>query len=102
MTDKQSEQDFHSENNAWNILRKLQQHSRANIPAMMAQRAMSTFTLQPEPLPDEASSTVFVSVFPQDPFIGKPEVRRMLAREIQPGLINSRVQVQDSRGIVAE
>jgi hypothetical protein len=104
MTDKPNEQDFHGNNinNAWNILRKLQQHSRANIPAMMAQRSMSTFTLQQEPLPDEASSTVFVSVFPQDPFVGQPEVRRMLAREVLPGLINSRVQVQDSRGILAE
>jgi hypothetical protein len=104
MADKSQKQDFHDvgNNHAWNILRKLQQHSRANIPAMMAQRSMSTFTLQEEPLPDEASSTVFVSVYPQNPFTGEPEVRRMLAWEIQPGLINSRVQVQDSRGIVVE
>ncbi|MDQ7027324.1 MAG: hypothetical protein Q9P44_17400, partial [Anaerolineae bacterium] len=104
MADKSKKEDFHSagKNNAWHILRKLQQHSRANIPAMMAQRSMSTFTLQQEPYPDEASSTVFVTVYPQNPFVGEPEIRRMLAREIQSGLINSRVQVQDSRGIVVE
>ena len=63
---------------------------------------MSTFTLQPEPAPDVASSTVFVTVYPQNPFVGEPEIRRMLAKEIQPGLTNSRVQVQDSAGVVAE
>ena len=102
--DESKQQDFHADdkNHAWNILRKLQHHSRANIPAMMAARSMSTFTLQQEPLPDEANSTVFVAVYPQDPFVSKPEVRRMLATEIRPSLINSRVQVQDSRSIVVE
>jgi len=80
---------------AYNRLRRLQTHSRANIPAMMAQRAGSTFTLHEEPLPIEANEQVLVVVYPQDPFVGEPEVRTMNASDIQPGLINSRVRVAD-------
>ena len=77
-------------------LRRLQEHSRSNIPAMMAHRSMSSFTLQEEPLPVEASDHVLVVVYPQDPFIGEPEVRTMSVLDIRNGLTNSRVRVQDS------
>ncbi|MEO1163058.1 MAG: hypothetical protein AAFV98_04680 [Chloroflexota bacterium] len=97
------EDSFHGERNmsSYNVLRKLQQHSRSNIPAIIAQRAMSSFSLQQEPPPDEARSTVFVVVYPQNPFVGQPEVREMLARDIQTGLVNARVQINDSRGVLA-
>ncbi|MGJ3238474.1 MAG: hypothetical protein ACFE0Q_07190 [Anaerolineae bacterium] len=101
MSDKQRR--FHGETtmNTYNVLRKLQQQNRANIPAMMAQRAVSSFSLQQEPPPEEALDTVFVVVYPQNPFVGEPEVRRMRSKDIQSGLINSRVQVKDSRGVLA-
>ncbi|GAB5490621.1 MAG: hypothetical protein Phog2KO_08360 [Phototrophicaceae bacterium] len=97
------EQNFHGEKNqnAYNVLRKLQEHVRSNIPAIVAQRAMSSFSLQQEPAPEEANDVVFVVVYPQNPFVGEPEVRRMNAKDIQGGLINSRVQIQDSRGVLA-
>ncbi len=81
-----------------NRLRRLQEHSRSDIPAMMAHRSMSTFTLQQEPMPEEAFDHILVVVYPQDPFVGEPEVRTMSVRDIQSGLINSRVKIQDSAG----
>lgn len=83
-------------------LRRLQEHSRSDIPAMMAHRAMSSFTLQEELAPEEARDEVLVVVYPQDPFISDPEVRTMSARDIHPGLRNSRVRVQDNRSPLAE
>jgi len=96
-------QDFHGHNklNAYNVLRKLQQNIRSNMPAVISGRAMSSFSLQEEPLPEEAMDTVFVVVYPQNPFVGEPEVRRMRSKDIQPGLVNARVQMQDSRGVLA-
>lgn len=79
-------------------LRRLQEHSRSNIPAMMAHRSMSTFTLQPDPMPAEAFDMVLIIVYPQDPFVGEPEVRTMSVKDIKSGLVNSRVKMQDSRG----
>ncbi|MEQ8671693.1 MAG: hypothetical protein RLP44_25825 [Aggregatilineales bacterium] len=79
-------------------LRRLQEHSRSNIPAMMAHRSMSTFTLQPDPMPHEAFDLALIIVYPQDPFVGEPEVRTMSLKDIKSGLLNSRVKVQDGRG----
>jgi hypothetical protein len=87
--------------NAFNVLRKLQNNIRSNIPAMIAQRAMSSFSLQQEPPPANASQVVFVVVYTQNPFAGQPEVREIHAQDIQKGLINSRVQINDSRGVLA-
>lgn len=87
--------------NAYNVLRKLQNNIRSNIPAMIAQRAMSSFSLQQEPPPNDANRIVFVVVYPQNPFVGEPEIREMHARDIQDGLVNSRVQINDSRGVLA-
>ncbi len=83
-------------------LRRLQEHSRSNIPAMMMQRSMSTFTLQTEPVPDELMGDVSIVVYPQDPFVGEPAVRQVDANDIRPGLVNSRVRIQDSGGGVAQ
>jgi hypothetical protein len=77
-------------------LRRLQEQNRSNIPAMIAQRAMNTFALQPEPAPEAPLLDVRVVVYPQDPFIGSPEVRQMNAHDIRPGLMNSRIRIQDS------
>lgn len=98
--DKQS---FHGKSNlnAYHVLRKLQQNARSNMPAIIAGRAMNSFSLQPEPEPYDAMDTVFVVIYPQNPFVGEPEVRRMHPKDIQPGLINARVQIQDSRGVLA-
>jgi hypothetical protein len=83
-------------------LRRLQEHSRSNIPALIAQRSTSTFTLHKEPLPPEANARVLVVVYPQDPFIGEPEVRTMNVLDINPGLVNSRVRIEDDGGQLAQ
>lgn len=80
------------------MLQKLQAHHRASVSARIAQRSMSTFTLQPEPVPDAARFTVPVAVYPQNPFVGEPEVRGMYAGDIHPGLMNSRVRIIDDAG----
>jgi hypothetical protein len=96
-----SETPFHGKQhlNVYNMLRKLHRNTRANIPAMVAQRAMSSFSLQAEPPSREAQSMVSVIVYPQNPFVSEPEVRSMLAEDIRPELINNRVQIQDSLDI---
>lgn len=81
---------------AFSRLRRLQEQMRSDLPAMMAQKAMSSFTLHREPEPEAAQQTVNVVVYPQDPFVGNPEVREMNASDIQPGLVNSRVFIRDS------
>ena len=53
--------DFQSQD-SFHVLKKLQEQMRSNIPAMIAQRAMSSFSLQQEPPPDRAFNTVFVVV----------------------------------------
>ena len=64
-------------------LRRLQEHSRTDIPAMLMQRAMSTFALQSEPAPAQATDYVSLVIYPQDPFVGKPEVRQMSGVDIR-------------------
>jgi hypothetical protein len=83
----------------YRILQRLLRFSRSNVPAMMARRAIGTFALQADPPPPEAINFRFVMVYPQNPFEGAVDVRRMYTSEIQPGLINARFRVQDSRGI---
>ena len=90
------------EASVYNHLRRLQEYSRSDIPAMLMQRAMSSFALQSEPIPPQAVDHVSVVVYPQDPFVGQPEVRQMSAADIQAGLSNSRVRVQDSAGETAQ
>jgi hypothetical protein len=81
---------------AFSRLRRLQEHARSDMKAVITSRAATSFTLQPEPVPPEAARAVTVVVYPQDPFVGKPEVRNMDVRDIQPGLVNSRFKIQDS------
>lgn len=87
---------------AINRLRRLREHNLSSLPALIAQRSVSSFTLHREPPPDAATRDVRVIVYPQDPFVGSPEVRTMDARDIEPGLINSRVRIQDSTGVVVQ
>lgn len=95
---------FHGEPsiNVYRILQRLLQHSRANIPAMMLRRTIGSFTLQEDYPPDVAVSQRYMLVYPQNPFVGEPEVRRMHIDESEPGLVNARLQVQDSRGVVTK
>jgi hypothetical protein len=81
-------------------LRRLQEHQQSDIPGQIAEKAMRSFTLHEEPPPEVASDQVLVVVYPQDPFVGEPEVRAMRASDIQAGLRNDRIQVQDSSGAV--
>ena len=99
-----SNQSWHGSHNndGKKLLNKLQQHNRISAAARVAERTRSTFTLQPEPVPEEASSRVRVVVYPQNPFVGEPQVRSMYFKDIQPGLMNSRVRVQDSKGHIVE
>jgi len=86
----------------YNMMRQLQEHIRSNIPAMMAQRALTSFTLTEEETPLQAREQVLVVVYPQDPFVGEPEVRRMSVNDVRDGLINGRVRIDDSRGMGAK
>lgn len=97
-------EDFHgrADQTTYRVLQKLQQYTRANIPALLAQRAMSTFTLQQDPMPHAASDLVPLVVYPQNPFVGEPEIRRMAQRDIGAGLKNERIQIQDTTGVIAE
>lgn len=79
-------------------LRRLLEHNRSNIPALIAERAASAFTLHDAPAPDAPTREVSVLVYPQDPFISTPEIRVMNADDIQPGLVNDRIRIHDSRG----
>src|SRR5688572_18485909 len=81
------------------ILQRLLQYSRASVPAIMARRSIGSFTLHEEPVPEQATNFRFLMVYPQNPFADEADVRRMHNDDIQPGLTNARVQVQDSRGI---
>ena len=87
---------------AYNRLRLLQEQNLSNIPAKIAQRAMSTFTLDTEPEPQDAMRDTRVVVYPQDPFVGKPEIRRMYTQDVRPGLSNLRVRIRDTVDIVAQ
>ncbi|RMG78059.1 MAG: hypothetical protein D6711_00060 [Chloroflexi bacterium] len=90
------------EASAYNRLRRLQELSRSNMPAVMAQRATSTFTLHDEPPPQNATARVLVVVYPQDPFMGEPEVRTMDAADIRPGLVNSRIRIQGDVSVMPD
>jgi hypothetical protein len=88
MTDRNS--------SVFNRLRRLQEQNRSDIPAIMTQRAMSSFTLHQESAPEASQSFVNVVIYPQDPFVSEPEVRPMNRADIGPDLVNSRVRIQDS------
>ena len=80
-------------------LRKLQHHNRTNVPAEMAQKAKSAFSVGPADDGLTASalaSPVSLMVYPQDPFVSEPEVREMPPNDVKPGLRNARVWVRDS------
>lgn len=90
------------EQNVFHLMQRLQQHSRANIPSMMAHRAMSSFSLQAEPAPAHATNYRAVMVYPQNPFISEPAIRRMHVDDLADGLRNSRLVIEDSRGFTAK
>jgi len=104
MTDKKPDEheiDNHSRRSIYNMMQKLQEQVRSNIPAMITQRSLSSFTLAEEEPSSQAHEQVLVVVYPQDPFVGEPEVRRMSVNDIRSGLVNGRVKIEDSRGVVA-
>jgi hypothetical protein len=94
----ESKLDKHSRQSIYNMMQQLQEHVRSNIPAMIAQRALTSFTLAEEDLPPQAHEQVQVVVYPQDPFVGESEVRQMSVNDIRSGLVNGRVRIEDSRG----
>jgi hypothetical protein len=83
---------------AYQRLKRLREQARTNISGFMANRVASTHTLHEEQIPWEATHLIQVMVYPQDPFVGQPEIRTMTEDDLQPGLINSRVQIEDSAG----
>lgn len=85
-----------------NRLKRLQNQMRMNIPAILTNRLTSSFTLHQEPPPQQATTQVQVMVYPQDPFVGEPEIRHMNSDDIRPGLINNRLQIEDSAGAGAQ
>jgi hypothetical protein len=87
---------------AYQRLKRLKEQARASLPGLIASRMTSSHTLHEEPLPWEATHRVMVMVYPQDPFVGEAETRSMLLEDIQPGLINSRVQIEDSAGVTPQ
>ncbi len=80
----------------FNRLRRLQEQNRSDLPAILTQKAMSSFTLHQEVAPEIAQNEVNVVIYPQDPFVSEPEVRPMNAADIGPDLVNPRVRMQDS------
>lgn len=90
--------DKRSQHSIYSMMRQLQEHVRSNIPAMIAQRSLTSFTLTEEEPSPQAHEQVLVIVYPQDPFVGEPEVRRMSVNDVRNGLINGRVRIEDSRG----
>lgn len=94
--------DKRSQHSIYNMMRQLQEHVRSNIPAMIAQRSLTSFTLNEDEPSLQAHEHVLVVVYPQDPFVGEPEVRRMSSSDIRRGLVNGRVRIDDSRGGVAQ
>src|SRR6266496_3836635 len=79
----------------FNLLRRLQEQNESDAPANIAQKAETTFTLQPQTQPEVGTGFVNVNIYPQDPFVSEPEVRQMTASYINPGLVNARFQVRD-------
>lgn len=100
-TPENNQLDKRGQHAVYSMMRQLQEHIRSNIPAMMAQRALTSFTLTEEETPPEAREQILVVVYPQDPFVGEPEVRRMSVKDVSSGLVNGRVRITDSRGIEA-
>jgi hypothetical protein len=80
----------------FNRIRRLQEQTPSDNPASIAQMGMSSFTLHQEAVPEAAHTFINVVVYPQDPFVGEPEVRPMNAADIGPDLVNSRVRIQDN------
>lgn len=85
-----------------NRLRHLQENTRFDLRALMVDRAAQVFSLQNEPVPNQAAYRVQVMVHPQDPFVGEEEIRHMNADDIRPGLRNDRVVIMDSVGAAAQ
>lgn len=84
--------------------RKLHEHARTNVPAEMAQKARNAFNVNPEAMADQPSvdGPVAVMIYPQNPFVGEPEIREMSQSEAHPGLVNARVRIRDEEYPIAK
>jgi hypothetical protein len=83
-------------------LKRLQRRTAGDLRSMVTDRAAKFFSLQQEPVPKQAVDRVEVMVYPQDPFVGEPEVRHMSRDDIRPGLINDRIMIKDSQAAAAK
>ncbi|MEL6270924.1 MAG: hypothetical protein AAFU54_06245 [Chloroflexota bacterium] len=82
-----------------NQLRKLNQHLRGNVPSEIAQKSQGSFDVHPDASgysSQSVESPVQMMVYPQDPFVGEPEVRELPPAEVNSGLHNSRIRIKDS------
>lgn len=88
-----------------NHLRKLQNALRSNITAEMSQKSRGAFDVNPN-LADINAQTidlpVSMMVYPQDPFLSEPEIRELPPSEVQPGLVNTRIRIKDSKYAIAQ
>ncbi len=88
-----------------NHLRKLQHHSQTDISAEMTKKSEGAFNVGKPPHLVGAQgidSPVSLVVYPQDPFVGEPEIRELSKSEVQGTLINSRIRIRDSQHPIAE
>ena len=88
-----------------NHLRKLRHHHSTDVPAEMAQKAEGAFNVGKSPLfvgAQGANSPVSLVVYPQDPFVGEPEIRELTQEDAQPGLHNKRIRIRDSNYATAQ
>lgn len=95
MPDNDNKQGAIHHSKATNRLRRLQFNERVELTQMLAQRSIKNFSLQRDAPVDETARTVEVIVYPQDPFVGEPEIRTIPASDIRPGLVNSRIEIAD-------
>lgn len=80
--------------------RRIEQ-SKTDLAGHLFERSRDSFNLA---LPSEAATPVEVQLlaFSNDPFVGEPEVMRMAAVDIRPGLSNDRFRIGDTLAPAAQ
>jgi hypothetical protein len=77
--------------------------TRADVVGRIIEKSANSFDVSPtlatRPRP---ITEVKVIVYPQDPFVSEPEIMLIPLRDIQPGLSNDQLMIQDSEGLGAQ